>query len=203
MTTSRLLLSTDILLPFTSARDGFPVMLSLLQFTQGRRERCRSVLRAELHEVIHHLLREFPDEFLTVELRVLDRIPEWKGTDVLEGIPEILDIIHLNLQIQTVTLMLPRQEQSVFEVIRLTTDFDRRLHIETPTVGLHELIQFLDILELRVAVQKKGRVVCVRTPLFMERLEIAREIVNPLCVQEFPNHCIQSIDQWMNQSMNQ
>jgi len=61
------------------------------------------------------------------------------------------------------------------------------MHIDR---NLDEFVEFWDVLSLRVAVEKKRRVVFRRHQSLVQRLEVRRQIVNPLSVKKLET-CIQ------------
>lgn len=52
---------------------------------------------------------------------------------------------------------------------------------------LDELLQLGAVLQLGVTVEQQCGVVCVGQRLSVQRLQIRCEVVDPLCVQEFPD----------------
>lgn len=54
---------------------------------------------------------------------------------------------------------------------------------------LDELIELLDVLQFGVAVEQQRRVVLVRAAFLVQSLQVPREVVNALGVQELADDC--------------
>ena len=83
-----------------------------------------------------------------------------------------MQIVQQNLEVVVVLLVAVREVERVLMIGGLATHGDGRLDVELQAVlGANELVQLLDVLEFRVAVEQQRRVVGRRAPLGVQRLE--------------------------------
>ena len=91
------------------------------------------------------------------------------------------------------------QKYGLIVVAALPTHNNSRLNIEA-TAGLDERLKLLSVLQLRITIQKKGRMIDGRLMVFMKLFKVLDEIVYSLGIQELYKYVKASVDQYSHKT---
>uniref|UniRef100_A0A6B0V0T7 Uncharacterized protein n=1 Tax=Ixodes ricinus TaxID=34613 RepID=A0A6B0V0T7_IXORI len=133
--------------------------------------------------------RNFVEQHFAIFLHVVFSLPEGQPGDVVQGLEVVPAVLQLDVEVEVVAAVLLRQVQGLAEVARLPAHPDGRLHVKIDSTPFRhdELRKLVVLVQPDVAVEEQGGVVLRGCALPVQLLQVLRQVVDALCVQELAN----------------